>query len=129
VRLSSSRRRVAGPRTPPERLADDSRWGLYQDGEDPRRFVEVYFVPCWQEHLRQHTDRLAGDDQELELKQWPSPTGLPPSRTCPRASCSALVISRHVRRPDRRTCRTQHDRPAGKRGGPEFCCRYQPARR
>jgi hypothetical protein len=55
---------------------------LYQDGEDPRRFVEVYFVPCWQEHLRQHTDRLAGDDQELELKQWPSPTGLPPSRTC-----------------------------------------------
>jgi MFS family permease len=42
------------------------RWGLYQGGEDPRRFVEVYLVPSWQEHLRQHTDRLTGADQELE---------------------------------------------------------------
>jgi MFS family permease/quinol monooxygenase YgiN len=42
------------------------RWGLYQDGEDPRRFVEVYLVPSWQEHLRQHSDRLTGADQELE---------------------------------------------------------------
>ena len=43
-----------------------SRWGLYQDGEDPRRFVEVYLVPSWREHLQQHTDRLTGADQELE---------------------------------------------------------------
>jgi MFS family permease len=42
------------------------RWGLYQDGEDPRRFVEAYLVPSWQEHVRQHTDRLTGADQELE---------------------------------------------------------------
>jgi MFS family permease/quinol monooxygenase YgiN len=42
------------------------RWGLFQDGEDPRRFVEVYLVPSWQEHLRQHTDRLTGADQALE---------------------------------------------------------------
>jgi MFS family permease len=42
-----------------------TRWGLYQDGEDPRRFVEVYLVPSWQEHLRQHTDRQTGADQEL----------------------------------------------------------------
>jgi MFS family permease/quinol monooxygenase YgiN len=42
------------------------RWGLYQDGEDPRRFVEVYLVPSWQEHLRQHSDRLTGADQEIE---------------------------------------------------------------
>jgi MFS family permease/quinol monooxygenase YgiN len=42
------------------------RWGLYQDGEDPRRFVEVFLVPSWQEHLRQHTGRLTGADQELE---------------------------------------------------------------
>jgi MFS family permease/quinol monooxygenase YgiN len=42
-----------------------ARWGLYQDGEDPRRFVEVYLVPSWQEHLRQHTDRQTGADQEL----------------------------------------------------------------
>ena len=44
------------------------RWGLYQDGEDPRRFVEVYLVPSWQEHLRQHTDRLTGADQEIEAE-------------------------------------------------------------
>ena len=42
-----------------------SRWGLYQDGENPRRFLEVYLVPSWQEHLRQHTDRQTGADQEL----------------------------------------------------------------
>ncbi|HEY9349233.1 MAG TPA: MFS transporter, partial [Acidothermales bacterium] len=41
-------------------------WGLYQDGEDPRRFVEVYLVPSWREHRQQHTDRLTGADQELE---------------------------------------------------------------
>ena len=44
------------------------RWGLYQDGEDPRRFVEVYLVPSWQEHLRQHTERLTGADQEIEAQ-------------------------------------------------------------
>ncbi|HEY9349269.1 MAG TPA: MFS transporter, partial [Acidothermales bacterium] len=44
------------------------RWGLYQDGEDPRRFVEAYLVPSWQEHLRQHTDRLTGADQEIEAE-------------------------------------------------------------
>ena len=44
------------------------RWGLYQDGEDPRRFVEVYLVPSWQEHLRQHTDRLTGADREIEAQ-------------------------------------------------------------
>ena len=43
-----------------------NRWGLYQDGEDPRRFVEVFLVPSWLEHIRQHTDRLTGADQELE---------------------------------------------------------------
>ncbi len=42
------------------------RWGLYRDGEDPGRYVEVYLVPSWQEHLRQHTDRLTGADQMLE---------------------------------------------------------------
>jgi quinol monooxygenase YgiN len=42
------------------------RWGLYQDGEDPRRYVEVYLVPSWQEHQRQHTDRLTGADQAIE---------------------------------------------------------------
>jgi MFS family permease len=44
------------------------RWGLYRDGEDPRRFVEVYLVPSWQEHLRQHTERLTGADRVIEAE-------------------------------------------------------------
>jgi quinol monooxygenase YgiN len=43
-----------------------TRWGLYQDGANPRRFVEAFLVPSWQEHLRQHTHRLTGADQEIE---------------------------------------------------------------
>jgi MFS family permease len=42
------------------------RWGLYQDGADPRRFVEAFLVPSWQEHLRQHSARLTGADREVE---------------------------------------------------------------
>jgi len=36
------------------------RWGLYRDGQNPRAFVELYVVPSWEEHMRQHTDRLTG---------------------------------------------------------------------
>jgi MFS family permease len=43
-----------------------TRWALYRDGEDPRRFVEAYLVPSWEEHLRQHSGRLTGADQALE---------------------------------------------------------------
>ncbi|WP_229070025.1 MFS transporter [Actinoplanes sp. DH11] len=42
------------------------RWGLFRDGADPSRFVEAYVVPSWGEHLRQHTGRLTGTDQEIE---------------------------------------------------------------
>jgi quinol monooxygenase YgiN len=31
-----------------------TRWGLYQDVEDPERWVEVFLVDTWGEHLRQH---------------------------------------------------------------------------
>jgi hypothetical protein len=40
-----------------------SRWGLYRDGEAPRRFVELFLVPSWEEHMRQHQDRLTRRDQ------------------------------------------------------------------
>ncbi|GAA4588517.1 MFS family permease [Actinoplanes octamycinicus] len=43
-----------------------ARWGLFRDGEDAGRFVEVYLVPSWDEHLRQHTGRLTGTDQVIE---------------------------------------------------------------
>ena len=43
-----------------------SRWDLYRDGADPRRFVETFAVPSWVEHLRQHGERLTGADQAFE---------------------------------------------------------------
>ncbi|HEV2027045.1 MAG TPA: MFS transporter [Candidatus Dormibacteraeota bacterium] len=43
-----------------------TQWGLFRDGETPRKFVELYVVPSWEEHLRQHVDRLTGTDQQYE---------------------------------------------------------------
>jgi predicted MFS family arabinose efflux permease/quinol monooxygenase YgiN len=43
-----------------------SRWGLFRDGEKPHRFVEFFMVPSWDEHLRQHHERMTGADQALE---------------------------------------------------------------
>jgi MFS family permease len=44
-----------------------TRCGLYREGEDPRRFVEVSLYPTWAEHLRQHTGRLTGADEAAEM--------------------------------------------------------------
>jgi hypothetical protein len=41
-------------------------WGLYRDGETAHRFVEFFVVPSWEEHLRQHNDRLTGFDRQHE---------------------------------------------------------------
>jgi MFS family permease len=43
-----------------------TQWGLFRDGETPRQFVELYAVPSWEEHLRQHSERLTGTDQQYE---------------------------------------------------------------
>ena len=37
-------------------------WGLYQDGQNPRSFIELFSVPSWEEHLRQHRERQTGTD-------------------------------------------------------------------
>jgi hypothetical protein len=37
-------------------------WALYQDGQNPRLFVELFGVPSWEEHLRQHRERQTGTD-------------------------------------------------------------------
>ncbi|MFI6226852.1 MFS transporter [Micromonospora echinospora] len=42
------------------------RWGLFRAGEREHGFVEVYQVPSWEEHLRQHTGRLTGADRAAE---------------------------------------------------------------
>lgn len=44
------------------------RWELYRDGADPASFVEQYVVRSWDEHLRQHQDRLTGTDQAVETE-------------------------------------------------------------
>jgi len=43
-----------------------TRWELYRDGDHPDRFVEMFTVASWEEHLRQHDGRLTGSDQEVE---------------------------------------------------------------
>lgn len=43
-----------------------TQWGLFRDGETPHQFVELYVVPSWEEHMRQHADRLTGADQQYE---------------------------------------------------------------
>ena len=40
-----------------------TQWGLFRDGEVSHDFVELFVVPSWDEHLRQHTDRLTGTDE------------------------------------------------------------------
>ncbi|MFF0370481.1 MFS transporter [Micromonospora sp. NPDC005087] len=42
------------------------RWGLFRPAETTDRFVEVYMVPSWGEHLRQHGGRLTSEDREAE---------------------------------------------------------------
>jgi MFS family permease len=43
-----------------------TRWELYRDGDRPDRFVEIFSVPSWEEHLRQHSGRLTATDREVE---------------------------------------------------------------
>ena len=45
-----------------------SRWGLYRDGERANTFVEMFSVPSWEEHLRQHRDRLTGTDRDYDAQ-------------------------------------------------------------
>lgn len=45
-----------------------SRWELYRDGADAETFVEVFAVPTWEEHLRQHSGRLTGADADFERR-------------------------------------------------------------
>ena len=43
-----------------------TRWELYRDAERPDRFVEIFRVSTWEEHLRQHEGRLTATDQVVE---------------------------------------------------------------
>jgi MFS family permease len=41
---------------------------LYRDGADPSVFLLVQLYPTWEEHLRQHTGRLTGADEEVDRR-------------------------------------------------------------
>jgi MFS family permease len=43
-----------------------TRWELFRDGDRPDRFMEIFSVASWQEHLRQHEGRLTAADREVE---------------------------------------------------------------
>jgi predicted MFS family arabinose efflux permease len=67
---------------PPEREADFKRamrrvresrfrtgateWGLFRSGEQLGVFEEVFYVASWEEHLRQHRERLTATDLSYE---------------------------------------------------------------
>jgi MFS family permease len=52
-------------------------WGLFQDAEDPRSFVETFTVPTWHEHLRQHLERGTVADLEVEAAARALAVGTP----------------------------------------------------
>jgi MFS family permease len=56
-RLGRSRRRTGA-----------ERWSLYQDAADLDRFVENYVVRSWEEHMRQHYERLTKLDEAIEQR-------------------------------------------------------------
>lgn len=50
------------------------RWEFYRVGEDANHFVEIFTVPSWEEHQRQHDVRLTAEDERIENAafQWAS---------------------------------------------------------
>jgi len=56
-----------------------SRWALYRDGEKANTYVETFVVASWEEHLRQHRDRLTGADRDFDAKA--EDLSDPPSQT------------------------------------------------
>jgi hypothetical protein len=51
-------------------------WGIYRDIEVANRFLEVFLVHSWAEHLRQHS-RQTNADRELEQRVHSHVTGEP----------------------------------------------------
>ncbi|MCW2807297.1 MAG: ykuC-like MFS-type transporter [Marmoricola sp.] len=42
-------------------------WHLFVDAAQPDRYVEIYTVASWAEHMLQHAGRLTGSDREIDL--------------------------------------------------------------
>jgi hypothetical protein len=52
---------------PVRRRDGASRWGIFHDTEVANRYLEVFLVDSWAEHLRQH-ERLTQADRKLEQR-------------------------------------------------------------
>ena len=55
------------------------RWGIFRDTEVADRYLEIFLVNSWAEHLRQH-ERQTQADRELELRLKTCVTGDPEVR-------------------------------------------------
>ena len=55
------------------------QWGIYRDTEVANRFVEIFLVHSWAEHLRQH-ERLTKADREVEQRVFSYVAGEPKVR-------------------------------------------------
>ena len=43
-----------------------TQWGLFRNGERPGEFEEIFVVGSWEEHLRQHRERITATDFAYE---------------------------------------------------------------
>jgi MFS family permease len=43
-----------------------TQWGLFRNGERPGEFEEIFVVASWDEHLRQHRERMTATDLAYE---------------------------------------------------------------
>lgn len=59
------------------------RWELYRIGERPDRFLEIFAVPSWAEHERQHQHRLTAEDQAIEEAAFAHTTTTPTAEHLP----------------------------------------------
>ena len=42
-----------------------THWDLYRGADSPHAFMELFTVPSWEEHLRQHRERVTGADDQF----------------------------------------------------------------
>ena len=45
-----------------------TQWGLFRNGERPDEFEEIFVVASWEEHLRQHSERMTATDLAYEAE-------------------------------------------------------------
>ena len=75
------------------------QWGIYRDVELAHRFVEIFLVHSWAEHLRQH-ERQTKADRELEERVYSYVSGEPESTASSLRRFQKAIVLRRVCRPE-----------------------------